>query len=167
MIITRKIEVYVCESDKDKRKNCYEKLYDNRNVAVKCANMCVSHLFAIDNSMPYLSQEDKEKIMSHGLRKTVRKIIDYLRIVYFFLLIDILGAIFAWYNLPYCAILATLGVLLIEGRSVIENSKKKKSAAGRVVDAVQEIISCVDSEKAKSIIEMLKEEPKRVINNKE
>ena len=68
MIITRKIEVYVCESDKDKRKNCYEKLYDNRNVAVKCANMCVSHLFAIDNSMPYLSQEDKEKIVFLGTK---------------------------------------------------------------------------------------------------
>lgn len=113
------------------------------------------------------AKTNKERIMSHGLRKTVRKIIDYLRIVYFFLLIDILGAVFTWYNLPYCAILATLGVLLIEGRSVIENSKKKKSAAGRVVDAVQEIISCVDSKKAKSIIEMLKEEPKRAIDNNE
>lgn len=106
------------------------------------------------------AKANKEKIMSHGLRKTVRKIIDYLRIVYFFLLIDILGAVFVWYNLPYCAILATLGVLLIEGRSVIENSRKKQSAAGRIVDAVQEIISCVDSEKAQKIIEMIKEQPK-------
>ena len=105
--------------------------------------------------------------MSHGLRKTVSKIIDYLRIVYFFLLIDILGAVFAWYNLPYCAILATLGVLLIEGRSVIENSKKKQSAAGRVVDAVQEIIACVDSDKAQKIIEMIKEQPKHGIGKGE
>lgn len=109
------------------------------------------------------ARTNKERIMSHGLRKTVSKIIDYLRIVYFFLLIDILGAVFAWYNLPYCAILATLGVLLIEGRSVIENSKKKQSAAGRVVDAVQEIIACVDSEKAQKIIEMIKEQPKHGI----
>ena len=131
-----------------------------------CVLVCAAALIDMWTGID-AAKTNKEKIMSHGLRKTVRKIIDYLRIVYFFLLIDILGAIFAWYNLPYCAILATLGVLLIEGRSVIENSKKKKSAAGRVVDAVQEIISCVDSEKAKSIIEMLKEEPKRVINNKE
>ena len=99
--------------------------------------------------------------------RTVSKIIDYLRIVYFFLLIDILGAVFAWYNLPYCAILATLGVLLIEGRSVIENSKKKQSAAGRVVDAVQEIIACVDSDKAQKIIEMIKEQPKHGIGKGE
>lgn len=131
-----------------------------------CVLVCAAALIDMWTGID-AAKTNKEKIMSHGLRKTVRKIIDYLRIVYFFLLIDILGAIFTWYNLPYCAILATLGVLLIEGRSVIENSKKKKSAAGRVVDAVQEIISCVDSEKAKSIIEMLKEEPKRTIDSKE
>lgn len=131
-----------------------------------CVLVCAAALIDMWTGID-AAKTNKERIMSHGLRKTVRKIIDYLRIVYFFLLVDILGAIFTWYNLPYCAILATLGVLLIEGRSVIENSKKKKSAAGRVVDAVQEIISCVDSEKAKSIIEMLKEEPKRAIDSKE
>ena len=131
-----------------------------------CVLVCAAALIDMWTGID-AAKTNKERIMSHGLRKTVRKIIDYLRIVYFFLLVDILGAIFTWYNLPYRAILATLGVLLIEGRSVIENSKKKKSAAGRVVDAVQEIISCMDSEKAKSIIEMLKEEPKRAIDSKE
>lgn len=141
----------------------------SRGIAIAfllCVLVCAAALIDMWTGID-AAKTNKERIMSHGLRKTVRKIIDYLRIVYFFLLIDILGAIFTWYNLPYCAILATLGVLLIEGRSVIENSKKKKSAAGRVVDAVQEIISCVDSEKAKSIIEMLKEEPKRAIDSKE
>lgn len=68
MIITRKIEVFVCESDKDLRKSYYEKIYDNRNIAVKVANMCVSHLFALDNSMPYLSDEDKETITFLGVK---------------------------------------------------------------------------------------------------
>lgn len=62
MVITRKIEVFVCEDDKDQRKAYYEKLYANRDIAVKAANMAMSHLFALDNTMPYLSQEDKEKI---------------------------------------------------------------------------------------------------------
>ena len=127
-----------------------------------CVLVCAAALIDMWTGID-AAKTNREKIMSHGLRKTVRKIIDYLRIVYFFLLIDILGAVFTWYRLPYCAILATLGVLLIEGRSVIENSKKKKSAAGRVVDVVQEIISCVDSEKAQKIIEMIKEEPKHGI----
>lgn len=124
-----------------------------------CVLVCAAALIDMWTGID-AAKANKEKIMSHGLRKTIRKIIDYLRIVYFFLLIDILGAVFVWYNLPYCAILATLGVLLIEGRSVIENSKKKQSAAGRVMDAVQEIISCVDSEKAQKIIEMIKEDSK-------
>lgn len=134
----------------------------NRGIMIAfllCVLVCAAALIDMWTGID-AAKTNKEKIMSHGLRKTVRKIIDYLRIVYFFLLIDILGAVFTWYNLPYCAILATLGVLLIEGRSVIENSKKKKSAAGRVVDVVQEVISCVDSEKAQKVIEMIKEEPK-------
>ena len=131
-----------------------------------CVLVCAAALIDMWTGID-AARTNKARIMSHGLRKAVSKIIDYLRIVYFFLLIDILGAVFAWYNLPYCAILATLGVLLIEGRSVIENSKKKQSAAGRVVDAVQEIIACVDSDKAQKIIEMIKEQPKHGIGKGE
>ena len=131
-----------------------------------CVLVCTAALIDMWTGID-AAKANKERIMSHGLRKTIRKIIDYLRIVFFFLLIDILGAVFVWYNLPYCAILATLGVLLIEGRSVIENSKKKRSAAGGVMDAVQEIISCVDSDKAQKIIAMIKEQPKHGIGNKE
>lgn len=131
-----------------------------------CVLVCAAALIDMWTGID-AAKTNKERIMSHGLRKTVGKIIDYLRIVFFFLLIDILGAVFAWYNLPYCAILATLGVLLIEGRSVIENSKKKRSAAGKVIDAVQEIISCVDNDKAQKIIEMIKNQPKHGIDKVE
>ena len=66
MIITRKIEIFVSESDKDLKGKHIAKLYENRNAAVKTANMCASHLFALDNTMPYLSDEDKEKITFLG-----------------------------------------------------------------------------------------------------
>ena len=68
MVITRKIEVFVCEDDKDIRKEYYEKLYTTRDTAVAVANMAVSHLFALDNTMPYLSAEDKEKIEYLGCK---------------------------------------------------------------------------------------------------
>lgn len=68
MIITRKIEIFVSESDKDLKKSYYQKLYDNRNIAVKVANMCASHLFALDNTMPYLSDEDKDKVAFLGVK---------------------------------------------------------------------------------------------------
>ena len=68
MIITRKIQVIVAEDDKDLRRSFYETIYDIRNIAVKIANMTVSHLFALDNSMPYLSDEDKDTITFLGVK---------------------------------------------------------------------------------------------------
>lgn len=68
MVITRKIQVFVCEDDKDLRKDYYQKLYDNRNVAVKAANATVSHMFILDNSIPYLSEEDKARISFVGAK---------------------------------------------------------------------------------------------------
>lgn len=68
MVITRKIEVFVCESDKDIRRAYYDKLYANRDAAVKVANMAVSHLFALDNTMPYLTEEAKETIQYIGCK---------------------------------------------------------------------------------------------------
>ena len=67
MVITRKIEVFVSEDDKDLRRAYFDKLYANRDIAVKAANMAMSHLFTLDNTMPYLSQEDKEKIEFLGV----------------------------------------------------------------------------------------------------
>ena len=68
MVITSKIEVFVCEADKELRRAYYEKLYANRDIAVKVANMGVSHLFALDNTMPYLSDEDRERIVFIGAK---------------------------------------------------------------------------------------------------
>lgn len=68
MVITRKIEVFICEDDKDLRRAYYDKIYANRDIAVKAANMAMSHLFALDNTMPYLSDEDKEKIEFLGVK---------------------------------------------------------------------------------------------------
>lgn len=69
MIITRKIQIFIPESDKDIRKAYYDKLYDIRYMAVKIANMAVSHLFMLDNSIPYLSDEDKEKLQFLGVKR--------------------------------------------------------------------------------------------------
>lgn len=68
MVITRKIEVFICENDKDQRRAYYEKLYANRDIAVKAANLAISHLFALDNTMPYLSEESKESIEFLGVK---------------------------------------------------------------------------------------------------
>lgn len=68
MIITRKIEVFVCESDEDLRRSYYEKLYDMRNIARNAANAATSHLFMLDNKMPYLDDESKKAIQFVGTK---------------------------------------------------------------------------------------------------
>lgn len=107
------------------------------------------------------ARANKERIRSKALRRTVNKIIDYLRVILFGVLIDILGIFFPWYVLPYCALLCTLGVMLIEGRSVLENLRKKKSHAADIAAMVSKIVQCIDDKDAQEIISELKGGPKK------
>ena len=104
------------------------------------------------------ARKNKERIKSRILRRTVAKILDYLRVVVFGVLIDILGLAFPWYAIPYAALIVTLGILLIEGKSVIENYHKSKSAAAKVVDMISTIIECADNDTAEKIIRAIKDD---------
>lgn len=107
------------------------------------------------------ARANRERICSRPLRKTGTKIVDYFRLLLFFIMIDILGLCFPWYNLPYGAIIGTLGVLIVEGLSVIENFKKKKSHAAEVADLAMRITECATPEEAQKIIKMIKEGVKK------
>ena len=106
------------------------------------------------------ARKNKEKIRSKALRRTVAKVLDYLRVVIFGVLIDVLGLAFPWYAIPYLAIIVTLGILFIEGKSVLENFQKKKSAAAQVLDAIETIVNCTDNETAEKIIKAIKADGK-------
>lgn len=126
-------------------------------IFICCVLVVVAALFDMWTGIE-AARKNRERICSHSLRKTVRKMIDYLRIVMFAVLIDILGFFFPWYAIPYCAIIVTLGVLLIEGKSVIENYRKKKSSAAEILDMVENIIDCADKPTAERIISAIKNE---------
>lgn len=102
------------------------------------------------------ARKNKEKIRSKALRRTVAKILDYLRVIMFAVLIDILGLTFTWYLMPYCCVVCTLGILVIEGKSVLENFQKKKSSAAQVVDIISTIVECADHDTAEKIIAAIK-----------
>lgn len=106
------------------------------------------------------ARKNKETIKSKALRRTVAKIIDYLRVIMFGVLIDVLGLSFPWYAIPYCAVVCALGILIIEGKSVLENFQKKKSAAAKVMDVIETIINCTDNETAEKIIKAIKDDSK-------
>ncbi|HIY36389.1 MAG TPA: phage holin family protein [Candidatus Paraprevotella stercorigallinarum] len=107
------------------------------------------------------ARANKEKICSRPLRKTGAKIVDYFRLLLFFIMIDILGLCFPWYNLPYGAIIGTLGVMIVEGLSIIENLRKKKSHAAEVADMAVRIMECATPDEAQKIIKTIKEGVKR------
>ena len=106
------------------------------------------------------ARKNKERIKSKALRRTVAKILDYLRVIVFGVLIDILGLAFPWYSIPYLAIICTLGILIIEGKSVLENFNKKKSSAAQIVDVIETIVNCTDNETAEKIIRAIKDDGK-------
>lgn len=95
----------------------------------------------------------KEKIRSHILRRTISKVVDYYRLLFFGVIIDVLGLAFVWYNMPYCAVLVAVGVVLIECKSVLENYKEMKSPASKVPDAMADAVDAIASKNMKELID--------------
>ena len=93
----------------------------------------------------------KQKLNSHGFRKTIEKIADYFKVLLVGLMIDLLGSIFTWYEFPYASMLFCLAVLIIEGKSVMENVKRKKARAGKIDEVIKEIIAATTSDDAQLI----------------
>ena len=106
------------------------------------------------------ARKNKEKIRSKSLRRTVAKMLDYMRVILMGVLIDVLGLVFTWYAIPYLAVVLTLGILIIEGKSVIENFQKKKSSAAQVVNIIEAIVDAADNETAEKIIKAIKDDGK-------
>ena len=106
------------------------------------------------------AKKNREPISSKALRRTIAKVLDYLRVIIFGVLIDLLGLAFPWYAVPYMAIICTLGILVIEGKSVLENFHKKKSSAAQVVNIIEEIVKATDNETAEKIIKAIKADGK-------
>lgn len=107
----------------------------------------------------------KEKLRSHPMRKTGQKIIDYLRLVLYVLMIDVLGLmVFPFYSIPFFVVLLTLGILLREGWSVKENYELKQSNAVEAIDMAAEIVKCITKEEAEKLIKAIND--KHSINKK-
>lgn len=121
---------------------------------------CIMIIFAVLldlNTGINAAKKAKEKIKSRILRRTVTKIVDYYRVLIFGVMIDVLGLCFPWYNIPYLAIMVTLGVIAVEAKSVLENYHKSKSAARDLPDMIMRIIKCADKEDAAKIVEFIKQ----------
>lgn len=128
-------------------------------IFVCCVIVIVAVLLDLNTGIN-AARKNKEKIQSRILRRTVAKILDYLRVLVFGVMVDVLGLSFPWYSVPYCTILVTLGVLAIEGKSMLENYKKAKSSAKGIAEEIKNIIECLTADEAEKIIKRLKDKGK-------
>lgn len=99
-----------------------------------------------------------EKIYSGGFRRTFSKLGDYWRIQVMALIFDLIGSCLSWYSLPYASIIITAAIVLIEGRSVWENEKAKKSNVAKLPGAIRDILNCTTAKSAEELLERLKKE---------
>ena len=65
---------------------------------------------------------------------------------------DILGSLLSFYIIPFATILCTVAVIYIEGKSVVENSKRKKAHAAEVPDIVKKIVQAATVEQGHEIL---------------
>lgn len=98
-----------------------------------------------------------ETLYSNGLRRTIIKVGDYWRVLLFALMFDILGAFLPFYLLPFATVLCTIAVICIEGKSVIENSHRKKAHAAQVPDMVKQIVDAATSEQGADVLKKIAE----------
>lgn len=103
-----------------------------------------------------------EPIDSKGYRKTFVKIGDYYRVLMFALLFDLIGSLFEFYKLPFATLLGSVAVIAIELKSVIENSRRKKSHSAEIPQIIKEIIQCSTTAKGEEILKRINKE----LNNK-
>ena len=96
-----------------------------------------------------------EKVHSHRLRETFQKIKDYAGVMFPFMFIDIIGSLFSFYFLPFFQIITGAGAIIIEGWSVLENKKRKKSHAALIPELAKDIIQCAREKDAEALIKTI------------
>lgn len=100
-----------------------------------------------------------EKLMSKGFRRTISKAVDYMLILFFALMFDALGLCFIhFYVLPFATLLCTVAIMCIEGKSVIENARRKKAHSAEIPEMVKKILQATKKEHAHEIIDLIKTE---------
>lgn len=96
-----------------------------------------------------------QALMSHGFRRTITKIGDYVRLMLFALMFDVLGSLLSFYIIPFATILCTVAIIYIECKSVVENSRRKKAHAAEIPDIVKQIVQATNAEQGNNVLNVI------------
>lgn len=97
------------------------------------------------------SRELGQPLESARLRNALYKLTKYWLGLLLALLIDIVG-VMAIYKLPYLMMLATVAMLFIEGRSMIEHARRRKDKTAKIPEVIRDIVDYIGDDKTKEII---------------
>ncbi len=92
-----------------------------------------------------------QQLESARLRNALYKLTKYWLGLLLALLIDIVG-VMAIYKLPYLMMLATVAMLFIEGRSMIEHARRRKDKTAKIPEVIRDIVDYLGDDKTKEII---------------
>lgn len=137
-----------------------EAIVDYMLIRMAIVLVCWAFVF-VANFVDFWSGRDTakaigERIDSKGYRRTFIKIGDYYRVLIFALLFDLIGSLFSFYKLPFASIIGSVSIIAIELKSVLENSRRKKSNAADVPDIVKKIIQCATTADGEKLLEEIK-----------
>lgn len=97
----------------------------------------------------------KQRIHSHKLRVTIAKMSEYWRFIIIGFLIDCIGCVFEFYFMPFVAVLFGVGLIIIEIKSMIEHSRRRKSHTAELPAILKSMIDCANDKDAHDLIERI------------
>lgn len=100
----------------------------------------------------YTARQLRQRVHSHKLRVTVKKVSEYWRFMLIAFVIDTVGILFPIYALPYISILFCIGLVGVEAKSMLEHAKKRKSKAIEMEEIIKMVIDSATKPDAKETI---------------
>lgn len=104
----------------------------------------------------YTARQMGQRVHSHKLRVTIRKIGEYWRFILMGFVADTIGILFPFWAWPYLSIIICLAIIFIEGKSVMEHAKRRKSHVAQIPSVITEIVHCACEKDALELIQRIK-----------
>lgn len=103
----------------------------------------------------YTARKLGEPLRSRKLRMTVEKISWYWLIQLLGFILGLMGTVFSWYEWPYISMIIAVAITIIEGKSVIEHSKRRKCRTAKIPETIRDMAEWIGDDALKHSIQEL------------
>lgn len=104
----------------------------------------------------HTARKTEQAVHSHKLRVTISKMSEYFRFIMIGFLVDCIGLLFAFYTLPFLAVVFGAGLIIVEGKSMFEHANRRKSHTTQLPDIIQSMLKCAHDKDAIKLIEIIR-----------